>query len=57
MNTNVQVSNGDRILGTHTNFKVGRKAAERAYAAWPGGLDSVRADARARRAVLGRVVG
>jgi hypothetical protein len=46
----------DYLLGGQANFKVDREAAERAYAAWPGGLDGVRADARAHRAVLGRVV-
>jgi hypothetical protein len=46
----------DYLLGGKANFAVDRKAAERAYAAWPGGLDGVRADARAHRAVLGRVV-
>ena len=46
----------DYLLGGKANFKVDRDAAERAYAAWPGGLDGVRADARAHRAVLGRVV-
>ena len=47
----------DYLLGGKANFKVDREAAERAYVAWPGGLDGVRADARAHRAVLGRVVG
>jgi hypothetical protein len=46
----------DYLLGGKANFKVDRDAAERAYAAWPGGIDGVRADARAHRAVLGRVV-
>jgi len=46
----------DYLLGGTANFKVDREAAKRAYAAWPGGLDGVRADARAHRAVLGRVV-
>lgn len=46
----------DYLLGGKANFKVDRDAAERAYAAWPGGLDGVRADARAHRSVLGRVV-
>lgn len=46
----------DYLLGGKANFAVDRKAAEQAYAAWPGGLDGVRADARAHRAVLGRVV-
>jgi hypothetical protein len=37
-------------------FKVDREVAERAYAAFPGGVDGVRADVRAHRAALGRVV-
>ena len=46
----------DYLLGGRANFQVDREAAERAYAAWPGGLEGVRADARAHRAVLGRIV-
>jgi len=46
----------DYLLGGKANFAVDRDAAEQAYAAWPGGLDGVRADARAHRALLGRVV-
>ena len=46
----------DYLLGGKANFGVDRQAAERAYAAWPGGLDGVRADARAHRALLGHVV-
>ncbi|MBV9449413.1 MAG: SAM-dependent methyltransferase [Streptosporangiaceae bacterium] len=46
----------DYLLGGKANFQVDRDAADRAYAAWPGGIDGVRADARAHRAVLGRVV-
>ena len=46
----------DYLLGGKANFAVDREAAERAYAAWPGGLDGVRADARVHRALLGRVV-
>jgi hypothetical protein len=46
----------DYLLGGRANFAVDRAAAERAYAAWPGGLEGVRADARAHRALLGRVV-
>lgn len=46
----------DYLLDGKANFAVDRRAAERAYAAWPGGLDGVRADARAHRALLGRVV-
>jgi hypothetical protein len=46
----------DYLLGGKANFAVDREAAARAYAAWPGGLDGVRADARAHRALLGRAV-
>jgi len=46
----------DYLLGGKANFAVDRKAAEHAYAAWPGGLAGVRVDARAHRALLGRVV-
>jgi len=46
----------DYLLGGKANFQVDRDAAERAYAAWPGGIDGVRADVRAHRALLGRVV-
>jgi hypothetical protein len=46
----------DWLLGGKANFKVDREAAERAYTAWPGGIDGVRADALAHRALLGRVV-
>jgi S-adenosyl methyltransferase len=46
----------DYLLGGRANFKVDREAAERAYAAWPGGLDGVRADVRTHRATLGRIV-
>jgi hypothetical protein len=46
----------DYLLGGRANFAVDRKAAEQAYAAWPGGLDGARADVRAHRALLGRVV-
>jgi hypothetical protein len=46
----------DWLLGGTANFKVDREAAERAYTAWPGGIDGVRADAKAHRALLGRVV-
>jgi hypothetical protein len=46
----------DYLLGGKANFAVDREAARRAYAAWPGGLEGVRADARAHRALLGRVV-
>ena len=43
------------MLSVKAEFAVGR-AAERDDAARPGGLDGVRADARAHRAVLGRIV-
>jgi S-adenosyl methyltransferase len=46
----------DYLLGGKANFKVDREVAERAYAAFPGGIDGVRADVRAHRAALGRVV-
>jgi len=44
------------LLGGRANFEVDREAAERAYAAWPGGIDAVRADVREHRAAQGRVV-
>jgi hypothetical protein len=46
----------DYLLGGTENFAVDRAAAERAYAAWPGGIEAVRADVRAHRALLGRVI-
>jgi hypothetical protein len=46
----------DYLLGGKANFKVDREVAERVYAAFPGGVDGVRADVRAHRAALGRVV-
>ena len=46
----------DYLLGGKANFKVDRDAADRAYASFPGGIDGVRADVRAQRAVLGRMV-
>jgi S-adenosyl methyltransferase len=46
----------DYLLGGQANVKVDQEAAERAYAAWPGGIDAVRSDVRAHRAALGRVV-
>jgi hypothetical protein len=46
----------DYLLGGRANFKVDREAAEITYAAWPGGIDAVRADVRQHRAALGRVV-
>ena len=46
----------DYMLGGTANFKADREAAEHAFAAWPGGFDGVRADVRANRALLGRMV-
>ena len=46
----------DYLLGGRANFKVDREAAAITYAAWPGGIDAVRADVREHRAALGRVV-
>jgi hypothetical protein len=46
----------DYLLGGKANFAVDREAAQRAFVAWPGGLDGARADARAHRALLGRMV-
>jgi hypothetical protein len=46
----------DYLLGGRANFKVDREAAELVYAAWPGGIDAVRADVQQSRAALGRVV-
>jgi hypothetical protein len=46
----------DYLLGGRANFKVDREAAEITYAAWPGGIDAVRADVHEHRASLGRVV-
>ena len=46
----------DYLLGGRANFKVDREAADLVYAAWPGGVDAVRADVRQHRAALGRVV-
>lgn len=46
----------DYLLGGTANFKADRTAAEHAFAAWPGGLDGARADVRANRALLGRMV-
>lgn len=46
----------DYLLGGRANFKVDRDVADLVYAAWPGGIDGVRADVRGSRALLGRVV-
>jgi hypothetical protein len=44
------------VIRERGGLEVDREAAERAYAAFPGGIDGVRADVRAHRALLGRVV-
>jgi hypothetical protein len=46
----------DYLLGGAEHFEVDRKVAHHAFAAYPGGVDGARADARANRAFLGRVV-
>jgi hypothetical protein len=46
----------DYLLGGRANFKVDREVADLVYAAWPGGIDGVRADVRGVRAQLGRMV-
>jgi hypothetical protein len=46
----------DYLLGGRANFKVDREVAAITYAAWPGGIEAVRADVREHRAALGRVV-
>jgi hypothetical protein len=46
----------DYLLGGTDNFAVDREVAEHAFSAYPGGMDGVRADARANRAFLGRAV-
>jgi hypothetical protein len=46
----------DYLLGGTDNFAVDREVAQHAFAAYPGGVDGARADARANRAFLGRVV-
>jgi hypothetical protein len=46
----------DYLLGGTDNFAVDREVAAQAFARYPGGLDGARADARANRAFLGRVV-
>jgi SAM-dependent methyltransferase len=47
----------DYLLGGDNHFAIDREVAEDAFATYPGGLDGARADARANRAFLGRVVG
>ena len=46
----------DYLLGGTDNFAVDRDVAEHAFAAYPGGVDGARSDARANRAFLGRSV-
>ncbi|HEY8547921.1 MAG TPA: SAM-dependent methyltransferase [Acidimicrobiales bacterium] len=46
----------DYLLGGTNHFAVDREVAQHAFATWPGGVDGARADARANRAFLGRVV-
>jgi S-adenosyl methyltransferase len=46
----------DYLLGGSDNFAVDREVAEHAFAAYPGGVDGARSDARANRAFLGRAV-
>jgi hypothetical protein len=46
----------DYLLGGSDNFAVDREVADHAFAAYPGGVDGARTDARANRAFLGRAV-
>jgi S-adenosyl methyltransferase len=46
----------DYLLGGTDNFAIDREVAEHAFAAYPGGVDGARSDARANRAFLGRAV-
>jgi hypothetical protein len=46
----------DYLLGGSTNFAVDRELAEQMSDAFPEGIDKTRADVRANRAFLGRVV-
>lgn len=46
----------DYLLGGTDNFEVDRDVAQHAFATYPGGLEGVRADARANRAFLARAV-
>ena len=46
----------DYLLGGTNHFAVDRDVAQHAFAAYPGGLDGARDDARANRAFLGRAV-
>jgi hypothetical protein len=46
----------DYLLGGSDNFAIDREVAEHAFAAYPGGVDGARSDARSNRAFLGRAV-
>jgi hypothetical protein len=46
----------DYLLGGTNHFSIDREVADHAFAAYPGGLEGVRTDARANRAFLTRVV-
>jgi hypothetical protein len=46
----------DYLLGGTDNFEVDRTVADHVFAAYPGGVDAARTDARANRAFLGRAV-
>ncbi|HEY8525229.1 MAG TPA: SAM-dependent methyltransferase [Acidimicrobiales bacterium] len=46
----------DYLLGGTDNFAVDRETAHHAFAAYPGGFEAARADARSNRAFIGRVV-
>jgi len=46
----------DFLLGGTDNFAIDREVAEVGFAAYPGGLDGARTDARANRAYLGRAL-
>ncbi len=46
----------DYLLGGTHYFTVDREVADHAFAAYPGGIDGARTDARANRAFLGRAV-
>jgi SAM-dependent methyltransferase len=46
----------DYLLGGVDNFAVDREVCERAFAAYPGGIEAARRDVRANRAFLGRAV-
>lgn len=46
----------DYLLGGTNHFAVDREVAAHAFAAYPGGIEGARTDARANRAFLGRAV-